>query len=550
MDDCWDNEAESIPVAVDFVAAVEEEERYFAEQGNQDYDYKNGNEDYHEENYGENYNENYGESENKPWKGRDRGAGGDDGAESKPKEVYIPPEPTEDEDEIFASGINSGINFEKYDKIPVKVTGKDIPKEINTFAEANLCEPLMRNLERAGYKTPTPIQKYGIPFLLNGRDVMACAQTGSGKTAAFLLPMLEKLISEPDEVEVGHPQVLIISPTRELTIQIFDEARKFSVKTGIFANRIYGGTAAWHQAESLWKPCHILVATPGRLVDFVNRGNVRFDKLRFLVLDEADRMLDMGFLPDVEKVMRHSTMPQRSNYQTLMFSATFPNEIQKIANRFLENYIFLTVGIVGGACGDVTQVIYEVSKYEKRKKLEDILAEEDPTGTLVFVETKRNADFLASFVSANHFLTTSIHGDRQQSQRETALREFKQGKMKILIATSVAARGLDIANVRHVINYDLPKGVDDYVHRIGRTGRVGNKGKASSFYDASVDSGIADDLARILKESNQEIPDFLSGHGAGGGGYDSNFGGRDVRKDEYVSNEAQATNLPADDDWD
>lgn len=320
----------------------------------------------------------------------------------------------------------------------------------------------------------------------------------------------------------------MISPTRELAIQIYTEACKFSNGSFIKNVLIYGGTASRHQGENVSKGCHILVATPGRLMDFVDKGFISFEDIRFVVLDEADRMLDMGFMPSVEKMMRHPTMSKDANRQTLMFSATFPEDIQVCAGNFLKNYIFLTIGIIGGACADVEQNFEKVDKFSKRKKLMEILDSADPKGTMVFVETKRNADFLASILSETSHPTTSIHGDRMQREREEALRDFKNGKMAVLIATSVAARGLDIKNVAHVINYDMPKSVDEYVHRIGRTGRVGNRGRATSFYDEEQDSAISGDLVKILTQANQPIPDFLAN--SGGGSYSQNsFGGQDVR---------------------
>lgn len=265
--------------------------------------------------------------------------------------------------------------------------------------------------------------------------------------------------------------------------------------------------------------------------DFVNRDLITFSSIRYVVLDEADRMLDMGFLPDIEKVMNHTTMVPTGERQTLMFSATFPEEIQRLAAKFLNNYLFITVGIVGGACSDVQQVFYEVDKFSKRQKLLTLLQEEGAARTLVFVETKRNADFIATYLSENSIRSTSIHGDRLQREREEALRDFKTGHRDILVATDVAARGLDIKNVKHVINYDLPKNIDEYVHRIGRTGRVGNRGKATSFYDGGHDGQLAANLVRILKQANQTLPDWLESAAAGGGGsYNSrSFGGRDVR---------------------
>lgn len=235
-----------------------------------------------------------------------------------------------------------------------------------------------------------------------------------------------------------------------------------------------------------------------------------------------------------------------------MFSATFPTEIQLLAKAFLNNYVFVTIGILGGACTDVQQNFYEVTRKEKRAKLTELLNEKDPQGTLIFVERKADADFLATFMSNTQFSTTSIHGDRLQSQRELALREFRQGTRKVLIATSVAARGLDIPNVCHVINYDMPKSIDEYVHRIGRTGRVGNQGRASSFYDPLGDSAIANDLVRILSQAGQELPAFLGGAGNcyGGGGAGEDFGGHDVRGDIGGGGGAAASQQAQDEDWD
>lgn len=298
----------------------------------------------------------------------------------------------------------------------------------------------------------------------------------------------------------------------------------------------------------LQKGCHILIATPGRLLDFVDKGKISFEDVKVVVLDEADRMLNLGFLSSIEKMMNHSTMPAIDKRHNLMFSATFPEEIQRMAGQFLSKYIFIAVGIVGGACSDVEQKFYEITKFDKRKKLMEILESADPKGTMIFVEMKRNADFLATLLSETKIPTTSIHGDRLQREREEALRDFKSGKMKLLIATSVAARGLDIKNVEHVINYDLPSSIDEYVHRIGRTGRVGNSGKATSFYDPEEDMGIAADLKKILIQANQTVPEFLQNpiipsntNNSGKG----DFGGKDVRKGmKHHSNKKEQVPVP------
>ncbi|XP_033248483.1 ATP-dependent RNA helicase vasa [Drosophila miranda] len=467
--------------------------------------------------------------------------------EDKKREFYIPPEPSTDEAEIFSTGISSGINFSKYDNIPVKVSGDNPPAAIKKFEDAKLRDIIAANVMKSGYKLATPIQKVAIPVIAAGRDLMACAQTGSGKTAAFLLPILNALLNDAADLEIGKPQAVIVSPTRELAIQIYLEARKFSHESYLKISILYGGTSVKYQNESIMMGCHLLIATPGRLLDFVERAFITFDDTRFLVMDEADRMLDMGFSESMRKIVTHCTM--RAQHQTLMFSATFPQEIQRMAGEFLNNYIFVTIGVVGGACSDVKQTIYEITKFNKRPKLIDIL-KEGADGTIVFVETKRGADFLASYLSETEHPTTSIHGDRLQSQREQALRDFKTGKMKVLIATSVASRGLDIKNVKHVVNFDMPKTIDDYVHRIGRTGRVGNNGRATSFFDPGQDSGLATDLVKILEGSDQVVPDFLrvlSGVG-GHGGCGAQFGGYDVRGSGNVIQEASA--VEDDEEWD
>ncbi|CAG5055606.1 unnamed protein product [Parnassius apollo] len=480
-------------------------------------------------------------------RGRGRGGGGgrggrnNDGGESneggeeeakKPPVTYVPPEPTENEQEIFSSTISSGINFDKFDCIAVKVSGENPPRPIESFESANLRKYVLNNILKSGYKKPTPIQKHAIPIIMSGRDLMGCAQTGSGKTAAFLLPIINVLLQDERELVVSpnaQPQVIIVSPTRELTLQIFNEARKFSHGSVLKVAVAYGGTAVRHQGDNISRGCHILVATPGRLHDFVDRKRVSFESVRFVVLDEADRMLDMGFMPTVEKMMEHPTMVPSGERQTLMFSATFPEDIQHLAGRFLNNYLFIAVGIVGGASTDVEQIFHQVTKYEKQNMLKKLIEDNDGKRVLVFVETKRNADFIAAMLSEQQMLTSSIHGDRMQKEREEALYNFKSGRHCILVATAVAARGLDIKNVDIVVNYDLPKSIDEYVHRIGRTGRVGNRGMAVSFFDADQDVALTADLAKILRQADQPVPDFLQG-GGGTATYKGNkYGGSDVR---------------------
>nr|XP_036878211.1 probable ATP-dependent RNA helicase DDX4 isoform X1 [Manis javanica] len=439
--------------------------------------------------------------------------GGESSETQGPKVTYIPPPPPEDEDSIFAH-YQTGINFDKYDSILVEVSGHDVPPAILTFEEAKLCQTLNNNIAKAGYTKLTPVQKYSIPIILAGRDLMACAQTGSGKTAAFLLPILAHMMSDGITAsrfkELQEPECIIVAPTRELINQIYLEARKFSFGTCVRAVVIYGGTQFGHSVRQIVQGCNILCATPGRLMDIIGKEKIGLRQVRYLVLDEADRMLDMGFGPEMKKLISCPGMPSKEQRQTLMFSATFPEEIQRLAGEFLKsNYLFVVVGQVGGACRDVQQTILPVGQYSKREKLVGILQNTGDERTMVFVETKKKADFIATFLCQEKIPTTSIHGDREQREREQALGDFRCGKCPVLVATSVAARGLDIENVQHVINFDLPSTIDEYVHRIGRTGRCGNIGRAISFFDPESDNHLAQPLVKVLSDAQQDVPAWL-----------------------------------------
>ncbi|XP_011369355.1 probable ATP-dependent RNA helicase DDX4 isoform X3 [Pteropus vampyrus] len=439
--------------------------------------------------------------------------GGESGDTQGPKVTYIPPPPPEDEDSIFAH-YQTGINFDKYDTILVEVSGHDAPPAILTFEEANLCQTLNSNIAKAGYTKLTPVQKYSIPIILAGRDLMACAQTGSGKTAAFLLPILAHMMRDGITAsrfkELQEPECIIVAPTRELINQIYLEARKFSFGTCVRAVVIYGGTQLGHSIRQIVQGCNVLCATPGRLMDIIGKEKIGLRQVKYLVLDEADRMLDMGFGPEMKKLISCPGMPSKEQRQTLMFSATFPEEIQRLAGDFLKsNYLFVAVGQVGGACRDVQQTILQVGQYSKREKLVEILRNIGDERTMVFVETKKKADFIATFLCQEKISTTSIHGDREQREREQALGDFRCGKCPVLVATSVAARGLDIENVQHVINFDLSSTIDEYVHRIGRTGRCGNIGRAISFFDPESDSHLAQPLVKVLSDAQQDVPAWL-----------------------------------------
>jgi ATP-dependent RNA helicase DDX3X len=438
---------------------------------------------------------------------------------------------------------HTGINFEKYDEIPVEATGTNVPEPVTTFTKPPLDDHLLSNIELAGYKVPTPVQKYSIPIVMGGRDLMACAQTGSGKTGGFLFPILSQAFQNgpsapPPQNGIAYrqrkafPTSLILAPTRELVSQIYDEARKFAYRSWVRPCVVYGGADIGSQLRQIERGCDLLVATPGRLVDLIERGRISLMNIKYLVLDEADRMLDMGFEPQIRRIVDGEDMPDTQNRQTLMFSATFPRDIQLLARDFLKDYIFLSVGRVGSTSENITQKIEYVEDMDKKSVLLDILQAQGTGLTLIFVETKRMADALCDFLQNQNFPATSIHGDRTQRERERALELFRSGQCPILVATAVAARGLDIPNVTHVVNYDLPTDIDDYVHRIGRTGRAGNTGISTAFFNRG-NRGVVRDLLDLLKEANQEVPAFLeaiareSSFGGGGGrGMGARTGGR------------------------
>lgn len=409
-----------------------------------------------------------------------------------------------------------GINFDTYDDIPVEATGENVPKSINSFDDLQFHEIIANNIKLSQYTKPTPVQKYAMSIILARRDLMACAQTGSGKTAAFLVPILNLIFNG------GHvnnytlvnkrkkllPLSLVLAPTRELALQIYDEARKFAYRSRVRPCVVYGGADIKAQMRDLDMGCHILVATPGRLIDLFDRGKIGLENVHYLVLDEADRMLDMGFEPQIRDIVERRDMPGTGERQTMMFSATFPKEIQLLARDFLKNYIFLAVGRVGSTSVMITQRLEWVEENEKRSFLIDLLRADPNALTLVFVETKRGADDLERYLINENYPAISIHGDKGQSEREEALRAFRSGRKPILVATAVAARGLDISNVKFVVNFDLPTDIDEYVHRIGRTGRAGNSGEAISFFNEK-NRNVARDLYDILNETQQEIPNFL-----------------------------------------
>ncbi|XP_007013410.2 PREDICTED: DEAD-box ATP-dependent RNA helicase 52 [Theobroma cacao] len=455
-----------------------------------------------------------------------------------------------------AEGTNE-TNFGAYEDIPVQASGENIPPPVQTFAEIDLGHVLKQNIKRCKFLKPTPIQRHAIPIVIAGRDLMACAQTGSGKTAAFCFPIIcgvlkdRLLLSIPGGSQVACPLALILAPTRELSCQTHEEAKKFAYRTGVKIVVAYGGTPISQQFRNIEKGVDILVATPGRLVDMIERARVSLRMIKYLALDEADRMLDMGFEPQIRKIVEKMDMPPPGTRQTMLFSATFPDEIQKLASDFLSDYVFLAVGRVGSSTDLIVQRVEIVQDMDKRNHLLNLLHAQKYNGsrskhplTLVFVETKRGADELEHWLSRNGFPAIAIHGGKVQMERELALRSFKSGATPILVATDVASRGLDIPHVAHVINFDLPKNIDDYVHRIGRTGRAGNCGLATAFF-SDKNLPLAKSLAELMRESNQEVPSWLNQYAENssfsGGGWakrvGGKFGGYDFRKGFPSGNE-------------
>jgi ATP-dependent RNA helicase RhlE len=369
-----------------------------------------------------------------------------------------------------------------------------------TFNDLGLQPFLTDKCEQMGFTEPTPIQNQAIPVILNGGDVIGTAETGTGKTAAFLLPILQQL----KESRKPGLSVLVLAPTRELANQIDAECRKFAPK-GIKSAAIIGGAGYAKQIQALRGGVNILIATPGRLIDFMEQGMVKFNTVSTLVLDEADRMLDMGFLPAIKRIVK--TVPE--NRQTLFFSATMAPEIERIALQIVKDPTYVEISKRGKAAVTVSQSAYPVAQQFKMPLLLDLLEKEDFERVLVFTRTKRGADRIAHVLEKRSHKSNRIHGDRSQSQRESALREFKNGRTRILVATDVAARGIDIDSVSHVINYDIPVVPEDYVHRIGRTGRAGKTGRAITLFTTAEEHSIKA-IERLTGQVVEKIllPDF------------------------------------------
>ncbi len=367
-----------------------------------------------------------------------------------------------------------------------------------TFNDLDLIAPILTALETEGYKEPTPIQQQAIPIVLGRKDLLGCAQTGTGKTAAFAIPILQILHAEHAERSHKQIKVLILTPTRELAIQIGESFAAYGRNLRLRHTVIFGGVTQGSQVQALNRGVDILIATPGRLIDLMSQGYVHLKDIGIFVLDEADRMLDMGFIHDVNKVV--SKLPHKR--QTLFFSATMPAEIQKLANTILVKPEYVAVTPVSTTAETVVQSVYYVDKKDKKQLLHYVLEDKTITRALVFSRTKHGADKVVKDLHKVGINAEAIHGNKSQNARQRALSNFKDGKIRVLVATDIAARGIDVDNLSHVINFEIPEVPETYVHRIGRTGRAGADGIAMSFCD---NEEMAD-WKNILKLINTKIP--------------------------------------------
>jgi len=363
-----------------------------------------------------------------------------------------------------------------------------------TFADLGLSDPMLESLRAAGYTRPTPIQAQAVPLALKGRDLMGLAQTGTGKTAAFTIPIIERLLGGPKRT-----RALILTPTRELCQQVEEAIRKYGTGTGIEVVSVYGGVGYDTQVTALRGGVDVIVATPGRLIDHLEKQNVVFDDIEVLVLDEADRMLDMGFAPQINRIVG-AIHPYR---QTLLFSATMPPEVEALARKYLRKPVVVQVGRRSAAAVTVRHFVYPVPKPKKTQLLTHLLGEMDADDSiLVFTRTKHGADKVVRHLNEAGFNADALHADKSQPQREQALAKFRDGTVKILVATDIAQRGLDVSGITHVINYDVPQQAEDYVHRIGRTGRAAKEGDAFTFMCAD-EIGMVRTVERVI---GQDIP--------------------------------------------
>ncbi|XP_070052131.1 DEAD-box ATP-dependent RNA helicase 21-like [Nicotiana tabacum] len=411
----------------------------------------------------------------------------------------------------------------------ISYKGSRIPWPMRNWAEGKLTTELLKAVDRAGYKKPSPIQMAAIPLGLQQRDVIGVAETGSGKTAAFVLPMLAYISRLPplrEENEAEGPYAVVMAPTRELAQQIEDETVKFAHYLGIRVVSIVGGQSIEEQGFRIRQGCEVVIATPGRLLDCLERRYCVLNQCNYVVLDEADRMMDMGFEPQVMGVldaMPSSNMkPENENEEldekkiyrtTYMFSATMPPAVERLARKYLRNPVVVTVGTAGKATDLITQHVFMVKESEKMYMLQRLLDELGDRTAIVFINTKKQADFVAKNLDKTGYRVSTLHGGKSQDQREISLEGFRTKRYNVLVATDVAGRGIDIPDVAHVINYDMPNNIEAYTHRIGRTGRAGKKGVATTFLTLQ-DTDVFYDLKQMLIQSNSHVPPELARHEA------------------------------------
>jgi len=400
-------------------------------------------------------------------------------------------------------------------------SGSRVNRPVETFLEANFPHYILKELATAGFEKPTPIQSQGWPMAMSGQDVIGIARTGSGKTLAFLLPAIVHINAQPLLKPGDGPIVLILAPTRELACQIKGEADKFGYTSSIKNTCVYGGAPKRDQARHLRDGVEIVIATPGRLMDFLEQETTNLRRVTYLVLDEADRMLDMGFEPQMRKILSQV----RPDRQTLLWSATWPKDgqVQRLTREFLSDPIRVNVGSAElSANKDVKQVIMIVNNiYDKEERLNELLRQYTKEKMLIFCNTKRLCGDVSWQLKQLGYRACAIHGDKKQAERERVLGQFRRGQIQIMVATDVASRGLDIKDVKVIVNYDFPDGragVEDYVHRIGRTGRAGSKGTAYSFFTQD-NSKRARELIKILEGAKQDVPEDLRIMAQIGGGF-------------------------------
>jgi ATP-dependent RNA helicase RhlE len=370
------------------------------------------------------------------------------------------------------------------------------------FEQLGLIEPIIKALHKEGYNEPTPIQQQAIPPAILGKDILGLAQTGTGKTAAFALPILQKLQQEPTAKGYKHTRALILTPTRELACQINESFQTYGRYTHVKQEVIFGGVSQHAQTLALRFGTDVLIATPGRLLDLMNQGHVHLDHLEIFVLDEADRMLDMGFIHDIKRIIR--ALPVKK--QTMLFSATMPPQISQMAASLLNKPVRVEVAPVSSTAERIEQSVYFITKGQKQSLLVHLLHEKNIERTLVFTRTKHGADRIAKDLKKAKIYADAIHGNKSQSARQNALSNFKKGKLKVLVATDIAARGIDVDSLEHVINFDLPDVPETYVHRIGRTGRAGASGIAISFCDGKEEMSNLKDINKLIGQKIPAVP--------------------------------------------